>query len=522
MNKVINALILFVLLGISGLLSWYGLTKGHNWGGDFSSYIMQAQWVWQGKPSQFLLANRFTVEESTRAVGPIAYPWGFPVLLAPFYAYFGLNMLALKSLNIIFYLIFLISLWFGFRRYHSYLWRAILVCFFAFNPYFLKFMNNILSDIPFLFFSTLSVLLIGRVVIQRHRLVSDISDQMLLGVLIAISFFIRTQGILILAALGVTQFIEVAKNTIAQNGGPARVITRANDSLLKRLVRRSSILWIFILPHVSFLIVILLWRSVLPEGGSSHISLFEEVSYRLIISNLKYYLDLPATLFTGAVGEKVLYMATIPLTIIGILKRRECDYHIFIYGVMTMLLLLVWPFKQGLRFLFPLLPFYLSFVLTGLEKCLNISHGPWKALWKVVGLCPVFFILILFLKSSILNASENLVNHRTENTGPYLSTSTELFSFITNNTETNSIIVFRKPRVMTLFTNRKSMVIDQKNKLTRGDYLCISILLDASYQLRFKELVSLTKNGRIHLIYRNKDFLLFQIKKMAVTRRGKT
>ena len=318
---------------------------------------------------------------------------------------------------------------------------------------------------------------------------------------------------MILATLGVTQFIEVAKNKIAQNGGPARAITRANDSLLKRLIRRSSNLWIFILPHVSFLIVILLWRSVLPEGGSSHISIFEEVSYRLIISNLKYYLDLPATLFTGAFGEIVLYTATIPLTIIGIFKRRESDYHIFIYGVMTVLLLLVWPFKQGLRFLFPLLPFYLSFVLTGLEKCLNISHGPWKVLWKVVGLCPVFLILILFLKSSILNASENLVNHRIENTGPYLSTSTELFSFITNNTETNSIIVFRKPRVMRLFTNRKSIVIDQKDKLTRGDYLCISILLDASYQLRFNDLVSLAKNGRIHLIYRNKDFLLFQIKK---------
>ncbi len=150
MNKVIIAIFFSMLLVVSCLLSWYGLTEGHNWGGDFSAYIMQAQSVWHGKINQFFQTNRFTIEESTYRIGPIAYPWGFPVLLAPFYAVFGLNMLALKSLNIGFYLILLTLLWSGFSRYHSYFWRFILVGFFAFNPYFLQFMNNILSDIPFI------------------------------------------------------------------------------------------------------------------------------------------------------------------------------------------------------------------------------------------------------------------------------------------------------------------------------------------------------------------------------------
>jgi len=512
MNKVVSAIFFSVLLGATCLLSWYGLTEGHDWGGDFSAYIMQAQSIWQGNPSDFIQTNRFMIEESTNPPGPIAYPWGFPVLLAPFYAFFGLNMLALKSLNIVCYLIFIISLWLGFRRYHSHFWRVILVCFFALNPFFLHFMNKVISDIPFLVFSTFSVLLVGRVVIQRHRLVSKISDQLLLGVLIAISFSIRTQGILILAALGATQFISVVKNTIVQQRGATGAKTKEKNILLRRFFSRSSNSWVFILPHVSFVIVTLLWWNVLPEGGSSHISQFNNLSLGQIIHHLLYYFKLPADFFSGVPASQTLYGASLPLAIIGMFKRRDSDYHIIIYGVMTIFLLIVWPPRQGLRFLFPLLPFYLSFALTGLETCRDISHGLWNVLWKIVIVCPVIIIIIFFLRFSIMNASENLVNQRMESSGPYLSTSKEVFSFISNNTETDDIIVFSKPRVMRLFTNRQSIRIERVDNLTQGDYLCISLYPDATHQIENNDVVSLHENGRIHLVYQNMNFQLYQIK----------
>ena len=201
-KKIFSLIMLAMLLLAALLLSWNGLTDGHNWGGDFASYIMQAQSILKGNPSEFIQTNRFTIENSTRQFGPVAYPWGFPVLLVPYLALFGVNMLALKSLNIISYLLFLISLWLSCRRYHSRFWRIIIVSLFALNPYLLRFMNNVISDIPFLLFSTSSIFLIGRVVIQRRKLVSNTIDQLLLGILIAISFYIRTEGIIILANAG--------------------------------------------------------------------------------------------------------------------------------------------------------------------------------------------------------------------------------------------------------------------------------------------------------------------------------
>ena len=182
-------------------------------------------------------------------------------------------------------------------------------------------MNNVVSDIPFLVFSTFSVLLIGRVVIQKRRLVSKISDQFLLGVLIAISFFIRTQGILILAALGVAQFISVAKNTIVQQRGATGAETKAKNIILRQFFSRSSNSWIFILPHVSFVIVTLLWRNVLPEGGSFHISLLNNLSLGLIKHHLLYYFSRQRSYLPVYQPTNTLW-SNIPLAIIGMFKRR--------------------------------------------------------------------------------------------------------------------------------------------------------------------------------------------------------
>ena len=515
-KKALSATIFFILLGTACLLSWYGLTKDHDWGGDFSAYIMQAQSILKGNPSAFIQSNRFTIEESTYPIGPIAYPWGFPVLLVPFYAFFGLNMMALKSLNIICFLMFLASLWMGFRRYHSIFWRVILVCAFSLNPHFLGYMNYVMSDIPFLGFSTVSVILMGRVVIQKHIFVSKITDQLLLGVLIAISFFIRTQGILILATLGVTQLISVVKNAIVQQRRTTGT-KEAKKFLLRRFFNRSSDLWIFILPHVSFLIVTLIWRSVLPEGGASHFSHLNVSSLSLwrIIGHLTFYFELPGKFFVGVPASQTLYGASIPLAIVGMFKRRDSDYHFIIYGAMMIFLLIIWPIKLSLRILFPLLPFYISYAITGLETCRDTGHGLWNVLGKIVRVFPLIVILIFFLKVSIKNGSENIANQRMEKTGPYLSTSKELFSFISNNTETDSIIVFRKPRVLRMFTKRQSIMIKKNDmySLMKGDYLCISLDPDAYDQIGNREVALLGENGRIHLVYQNEDFQLYKIKK---------
>ena len=150
MNTERVALILFSLVTLtSGALLYGTLTDGHNWGDDFASYIMQAESLAEGTPRAFVETNRFAIENSTHPIGPNAYPWGFPLLLAPCRVAFGLNLFALKIAGALSYLLFLVVLWFGFRRTHSPFWRLCLVGIFALNPTMLVFADNILPDLPF-------------------------------------------------------------------------------------------------------------------------------------------------------------------------------------------------------------------------------------------------------------------------------------------------------------------------------------------------------------------------------------
>jgi hypothetical protein len=232
---------------------------------------------------------------------------------------------------------------------------------------------------------------------------------------------------------------------------------------------------------------------------------------------MKYYFVLPAEFFAGVPAAKIVYGASIPLAIIGMSKRRESDYHIIIYCAMTILLLIVWPRNEGLRFLFPLLPFYISFTLTGLEKCIHVNHGLWSVFGKMVAVIPVIVILVFFFRSSLMNAYKNIVNKRIVYSGPFYPTSNDIFSFISSNTEPGSIIVFRKPRIMRLLANRQSILIDQVDKLMRGDYLCISKNAGTSYQLGNSDIETLREIGRINLVYQNINFALYQINNLRST-----
>ena len=186
-------------------------------GGDFSAYIMQARSIGQFSTGEFIKNNRATVEQSSTRIGPVAYPWGFPVMLAPIYAVFGLHLFALKMVGVLSYLGLLITIWYGFRDFHTPFWRFACVLFFAVNPTLIGFTNHILSDIPFLFVSTLAIYLIGQIIVEQRVLWSQAKDRVLLGVIIAYASFIRTNGMLLFGALCWSQLIVICSFVWSQH-----------------------------------------------------------------------------------------------------------------------------------------------------------------------------------------------------------------------------------------------------------------------------------------------------------------
>jgi len=80
------------------------IQPGHNWGGDFALYIEQAIALSEGSLNELYEQNKFAMEHSQYALGPFLYPIGFPLILSPFIAVFGLDFMLLK------YVVFFFSL----------------------------------------------------------------------------------------------------------------------------------------------------------------------------------------------------------------------------------------------------------------------------------------------------------------------------------------------------------------------------------------------------------------------------
>ncbi len=514
--KETHTRVLFILLvGISMLAQCGSLTQGYGWDGDSAGYIMQAQSITQGALDAFVDANRITIEQSSIPLGPIAYPWGFPMLLAPLYALFGLNPLALKTVGVLSYLLFLLVLWRAFRRTHSAPWFLCLVSLFALNPTLLGYSNHITSDLPFLLFSTLCVVLIREVVVEDRRIVSRLLDLVLIGAGIACASLIRTNGILLLITLGVSQLVLLfqkrAKRRQPSSAGEGHGGS-ANESGFPRPVSIKTVA-LQAVPYVVFFTVAA-WNYILPDGGMSHVSQLGSISAGTIVYHLRYYLVLPAAFLAGVPYHLnlLLYGLSIPLAIAGAVRRYRSDYPAMIYVVLTLLLYVFWPSVQGIRFLFPILPFYFSLVFSGLEALCDRAPAVDKRLWKALCYLPVVAVILRFGSHAGSTVYRN-INDGEVMDGPFAATSQELFSFIADHTESDSTIIFFKPRVMRLMTGRQSISVDAVEQILRGDYLCIYLRANAYNQLTESEVECLLAQGIIHSIYANSDFALYRLMK---------
>src|SRR5512134_1211006 len=154
--------ILAIMIVTSLMIGAATLRRGHDWGDDFAWYILQAKSIVDGTTDEFMEQSAFTNYESTLHLGPLAYPWGYPLILAPVYALKGISPLALKLPGLFFYAGFLVCLFLLVKDRLTRIESLLLVSLFAFNPLLLGFLDQILSDIPFLFFSTLTLLLTTR------------------------------------------------------------------------------------------------------------------------------------------------------------------------------------------------------------------------------------------------------------------------------------------------------------------------------------------------------------------------
>jgi len=487
----------FIPLGIvllSLALAFALLTKDHEWGDDWAAYLMQSIAITKGATQEFLVHNTFTMRESTRFFGPDAYPWGFPALLAPFVLACGpLNIFCLKFINLIFFALFLWAFYEFLARRLTLIQACLLLAVFAVSPVLLQFADLIQSDIPFLFFSTLALLLIEEIILRDDAPLGSPRKNIWLGVILFFAFFVRTNGILLIPTLFLTQ---------------AYLYWRTRPRLALDLKR---ILTIGLIPYLVFGLLTIFNLVIFPAGEGSHFEHLAALTPASLLGNLSSYISMPSLFFADLPQSVIVYGLMLPFFLGGLILNHKRDIHIIIYFVLSYALFIVWPEQQGIRFLFPLLPFFVYFAY----QCMTATSFALTKKYQRLGqaLTRVFWLLVilLFAWTSFGLALDNLEQGR----GPYDNVfdpvSLEMFKFVKQNTPAESVLAFYKPRALRLFTDRDSLMIETCDALTKVNYVVLRKSRGAVDQVAPGDVETCNPSLSLNKVFDNEKFVVYQI-----------
>lgn len=499
-------LLLFLVIIASGILSYFSLRAGHDWGGDFALYVHQAKGLVDGGLEQLLTRNRFSMLHSTAMtgpslrIGPFLYPWGFPLLLSPVYALFGEHILAMKVYGILFLMLSLAVTYFLFVDEVGPARALGIVALLAFNPFMLELVNTVGSDMPYHLLALLSLLFIQKMLSRRYW-INPAVTALLTGLLICIAFLIRTNGIVLLGVLLFSQLIRYRTQLLAPIG------------FFKNNTHE-------VLPYVSFALGALIVSALLPDGSGSHIDFLARLTPGKFAYNVMYYFALPAEFYTGALFPRILYGLTLPFLLLGLYHRAPADYPYILYAGLSLAVFIVWPPVQGFRFIISLVPFYLYFVFIGLSRAEQLYR---KAIagekrpdrWLVGGFCGL--VLVQFLFSASVNALANPQPEPVD--GPYTETSREVFDYVNQQTEQAAVIIFFKPRVMDLMTQHVSLRVFSYREILdeKGDYL-VHKKGQAFGQITPNEVEQLRQ--QLPTVLENDDFIVVDLRPLRNDRSG--
>jgi hypothetical protein len=479
--KTRQKVFLGLIVLVSCVISFFMLTRGHVWPDDFAGYLLQAKSLQTGQMAALIQRNTFMLDHSSFPPGPVAYPWGFPVLLTPFYTLFGMNPLALKLPGILFYAIFLVSFFYLARTRLPENQALVLTGLFSVLPALLSATDLIQSDIPFLAFSTLSLVLILDLVRGKRW------NGLFTGLCIFMAFFLRTNGLLLFVPLLVVSF-EVF--------WPDWVL--ACKKVLPVLLVFAGL---FVLQAL-----------LLPGGQESYFSHFNMFTSQRLWGNILYYVWLPASAFDGLPGGAFLYPLLAGFFLINLINHWRRDAALFAYGLLTVLLFVVWPERQGLRFIFPVLPILFIGAWEGMQSLGVMLRPAWEENIRVAvyGFWGILLAACLFVSANM--AYTNMLNGREIN-GPFDQYSKQLYEFIRGNTPADSVIIFMRPRALRLFTDRDAFMTENCQDLSAGDYVAIHEKMADNGQIPPGQITSCSAKLDLQEVFNNKRFTVYKILK---------
>lgn len=451
-----------ILITLSTLFYLLTIRTGQPWGGDFSQYIAHAKNIITGDAYK---STGYIYNSRNSGIGPQTYPPVFPAMLAPVYKFYGLDLHAMKLVVILSFSTFLFFFYYYCREtLSSVFFQLFAVSAVAFSPWFWDQKDFILADIPFMLFVYISFYLFYSMRHQNNNS-KKIMLSVILGLFCYLAYGTRSLGILlvfsfilhdvfnykivtrpVILATVVFTLLFLAQNVISSTHTDLSYIENFSSMMsIDNSTRDSS--------------------DKSPDNQSSDdttVSVISSISYvasKLASNFSRHFVDYAVTMrgfwrngfsriLQGLMGVTALFFVIFGFTTLLRKKFKSGDIYIIeLFAIVYMLVLLFVPQYQGKRYILPIIPLYLLYFIYGLEGFL---------INKSISIKKYATALIVILVSISYLGYLSIYNFTKFENGIDKKESEELFGYIRDQTPCDSVLIFKKPRILALYTDRKS------------------------------------------------------------------
>jgi len=415
-------------------LFFINIRSSHDWGGDFALYIKQGMNIIDGKPQG---DNGYLFNENFPYLAPPTYSVGFPLLLAPVYACFGNSILHFSLFVTGLLMAALLAIFFFLRMYYSGVISFVAVVVIAYNPWLLWFKCEVLSDIPFTLFFILA--LIGYLNTDWKE--KKYKWALAIGFLCGYALLIKSIGIVLLAAFCLDNAWHIIQDY-------------KNKQKYTRLWNLLTML------GSAFVVYVLFSKVLFPGKEDSYTFFFTLFDWKnlgdITLTTSNYYIQVLQEFFHPNAGQwnfvpLIVQAFALSFFLLGVLlkllkQRNVIDYVLLLY----LAVVICFPnTSQGFRYLFPLCGivfYYIIYAFYSIRLEVNVS-STWIALAMGV-------VILLTYKHAV---TELIQTQDTVLMGPQEPESLEVFAYIRQHVPAAEVLVFIKPTVSALYTDRNSM-----------------------------------------------------------------
>lgn len=493
---------LFILI-----LGASNLTRGiPDWGDDFAAYISEGIAIADGDFREQTVKNYtmhpspLTIEASEEG---LVYVWGYPLMLSVIYKVAGFDRKAFCT--IIWYklpLLFSLSLLGGvlvlfYRRRFSLKTSVVLAMLMCMSGDFFNALNNLYSDIPFLFFSMLTLLL-AECFAERTGKGNGIVFSVCYGAALWMTHEIRLNGMTVCAVAILGHIFFLIKN---------------------RKEFQKKKIWRDLIPYLVFAGMIFTTEHFWLAPATSNMSDVGRASSSQIFVNVISYRNMLFDYLDALPGMHLFclgYIMAAAIVIGVIVSGLKENLHLTLLLVGTLVVDVMLPYQQGLRYIYNILPLLLMFAAYGirliwkkLRKVTNLTEQRTERNLHLIGMILCVYILILPVVNHVRTGINNLGHWgEMEEQDVYHEQAVDVYNYIRMNVPGDAVIAFGKPRALYLNTERMAIRPGQNgHRISEADYYLEYLIPHGEFELEKEEAAKTSKEE----VYENRFFRLYRV-----------